>query len=51
MKVTKKTKMFKCQKTVIQVIAKATRKFLTFFLVKILVVNGYVKSYETECFI
>ena len=51
MKVTMKTKMFKCQKKIIQVKTKATGKFLTFFLVKILVMNGYLKSYETECFI
>ena len=26
-------------------------EFLTFFLVKILVMNGYLKNHETECFI
>ena len=36
MKVTTKTKMFKCQK-IIQVMKKVTGKFLTFFLVKVLV--------------
>ena len=51
MKVTMKMKMFKCQKTIIQAIKKVTRKFLIFFLVKILVMNGYLKNYETECFI
>ena len=51
MKVVKKTKMFKCQKIIIQVIKKAIGKFLTFFLVKILVMNGYVRSYETKSFI
>ena len=50
-KVTMKMKMFKCQKTVIQVITKTTGKFLAFFLVKILVMNGYLKSYKTKCFI
>ena len=54
MKMTMKTKMFKCQKKKkekIQVITKAIGKFLTFFLVKIPVMNGYLKSYETECVI
>ena len=50
MKVTMKMKMFKCQKTIIQVIAKATGEFLTFFLVKILM-NNYLKNYKNECFI
>ena len=36
MKVTTKTKMFKCQK-IIQATKKVTGKFLTFFLVKVLV--------------
>ena len=36
MKVTTKTKMFKCQK-IIQAMKKVTGKFLTFFLVKVLV--------------
>ena len=36
MKVTTKTKMFKCQK-IIQAMKKVTEKFLTFFLVKVLV--------------
>ena len=51
MRVRMKMKMFKCQKKIIQVRTKATGKFLTFFLVKILVMNGYLKSYETKCFI
>ena len=51
MKVTMKMKMFKSQKTIIQAIKKVTRKLLIFFPVKILVMNGYLKSYETECFI
>ena len=51
MKVTMKRKMFKDQKTIIQAIMKVTAKFLTFFLVKILVMNGYLKHYEIECFI
>ena len=50
-KVIMKMKMFKCQKTIIQAIKKVTRKFLIFFLVKILVMSGYLKNYETECFI
>ena len=41
MKVTMKMKIFKCQKIIIQAIKKVTEKFLTFFLVKILVMNGY----------
>ena len=44
MKVTVKTKMSKCQKTIIQAIKKVTGKFLIFFLVKILVMNGYLKN-------
>ena len=44
-----KTKMFKGQKTMTQTIAKVTGKFLNIFLVKILVLNGYLKSYATEC--
>ena len=43
--------MFNCQKTIIHAIKKVTGKFLTFFLVKILVINGYLKNYETESFI
>ena len=50
MKVTMKMKTFKCQK-IIQVIKKVTEKFLTFFQVKILVMNSYLKNYKTECFI
>ena len=46
-----KMKMFKCQKTIIQAIKIATGKFLTFFLVKVLAINDYLKNYETECFI
>ena len=49
MKMMMKTKMFKGQKTMTQTIAKVTGKFLNIFLVKILVLNGYLKSYETEC--
>ena len=44
-------KMLKCQKTIIQAIKKVTRKFLTFLLVKILLMNGYLKNCETEIFI
>ena len=51
MKVAMKTKMFKCQKKIIQAIKKVAGKFLIFFLVKILVMNDYLKKYETECFI
>ena len=51
MKLTMKLKVFKCQKTMIQVIKKVTEKFLAFFLIKILVMNGYLKNYEIECFI
>ena len=50
MKVTMKMNTFKCQK-IIQVIKKVTEKFLTFFRVKILVMNSYLKNYKTECFI
>ena len=51
MKLTMKLKMVKCQKTIIQVIKKVTGKFLAFFLIKVLVMNGYLKNYEIECFI
>ena len=51
MKVTMKTKMLKSQKNIIQAIKKVPWTFLTFFLVKILVMNGYLKNYKTECFI
>ena len=51
MKVAMKTKMFKCQKKITQAIKKVAGKFLIFFLVKILVMNDYLKKYETECFI
>ena len=40
MKVTMKTKMFKCQKTIIQTIKKVIEKYHTFFLVKICVMNN-----------
>ena len=30
---------------------KVTGKFPTFYLVKILVINGYLKNYESECLI
>ena len=50
MKVTTKTKMFKCQK-VVQAMKKVTGKFLTFFLVKVLVINNVsVKSSQQEVF-
>ena len=45
------TKMFKCQKTIIQALKKVIKKFLTFFLVKILVMNGDLKNRKTDCFI
>ena len=48
---TMKAKMFKSQGKIIQAKIKATGKFLTFFLVKILVMNGYLKNYESEYFI
>ena len=51
MKVTMKMKMLKCQKTIIQAIKDMARKFLTFLLVKILLMNGYLKNYGTEIFI
>ena len=51
MKLTMKLKMVKCQKTIIEVIKKVTGKFLAFFLIKVLVMNGYLKNYEIECFI
>ena len=48
MKVTMKTKMFKCQNNSID---KESNKFLTFILVQILLINGYFKNCQTECFI
>ena len=51
MTVMMRMKMFKGQKTMTQTIIKVTGKFLIFLLVKILVMNGYLKSYETKCFI
>ena len=51
MKVVMKTEMFKSQKKIIQAITKVTGKFLTFFLVKILVIHGYLKNCKTKCFI
>ena len=51
LKVKMKMKTFKCQKTIIQTIKKVRGKFLAFFLVKILVMNSYLKNHETECFI
>ena len=49
-KVTMKTKMFKCQKTIIQMIKKVTRKSLTFFLVKILMMNICFRSSQQNVF-
>ena len=42
-----KTKKFKDQKTIIQAIMRVTGKFLTFCLVKNLVINGYIENFET----
>ena len=51
MMVNMKMKMLKCQETIIQAKKTVAGMFLTFFLVKILVMNGYLKNYEGECFI
>ena len=45
MKVTMKMKMFKYLETIIQAIKTVAGKFLTFFIVKILVMNGYRENY------
>ena len=49
MKVTMKTKMFQDQKTITQAKMKVTAKFLTLFLVKILVTNGDGLDEQTSC--
>ena len=51
MMVNMKMKMLKCQETIIQAKKTVAGMFLTFFLVKILVMNGYLKNYEGERFI